>query len=404
MTEAVRRQLLVTVNRIAEAIMRKDDVTSGALLAGKAGHALFYGHLYQCLGKESHFEQFAIMLNECMAWVAEQPTNASLANGFVGVMWVVQHFIRTGLLEEEAGQLLTDLDHHLQGSLEADYASHNYDLLHGLVGKGLYFLERLPDPASAVVLQKIVDQLEAFAFQEDTMLSWYDPSAKGENVCNLGMAHGVPSVISFLAKVHRSGIVPKQTQGLLTKATSWLLQQEKPVGYSRFPLAAGMEVQSRLGWCYGDLGPALALLHAARALSRDDWRSQALAVARHASQRTSENGNLSRHTVHGWLDTGFCHGTAGIAHIFHRFYQISHLQEFRHCAQYWLEQSLPPLPADQGIAGYVQLSFDAKRESKPSVENAALLGGATGVGLVLLSFLQPKQPAWDGFLMTDILT
>jgi hypothetical protein len=58
-----------------------------------------------------------------------------------------------------------------------------------------------------------------------------------------------------------------------------------------------------------------------------------------------------------------------------------------------LELSLPPLPADRGIAGYVQLSFDAKRQSKSCVENTALLGGATGVGLVLLSLLQPQTPA-----------
>jgi hypothetical protein len=163
-----------------------------------------------------------------------------------------------------------------------------------------------------------------------------------------------------------------------------------------------MEVQSRLGWCYGDLGPALPLLHAAQALGRDDWRSQALAVARHASQRTSENGNLSRHTLHGWLDTGFCHGTAGIAHIFHRFYHVSHLPEFRSSAQYWLELRLPPLPAHQGIAGYVQLSFDAKRESKLTVENTALLGGyQSGTGLAFLSAAATTGLGW--VFMTDIL-
>jgi lantibiotic modifying enzyme len=337
-----------------------------------------------------------------MVWVTEQPTNASLANGFAGLMWVIQHFIRIGLLEDEAGQFLTDLDQHLQVSLEADYINRNYDLLHGLVGKGLYLLERLPHPASAEVLKKLVDQLESLAVEGADILTWQDPSASSVNTYNLGMAHGVPSIISFLAKVHRSGVTPKQTHVLLTKATSWLLQQEKPVGYSRFPLAAGMEVQSRLGWCYGDLGPALALFHAAQALGRNDWRTQALDVARYASQRTIENGNLSRHTLHGWLDTGFCHGTAGIAHIFNSFYQVSRSKEFKNSAQYWLKLSLPPLPADEGIAGYVQLSFDAERKSKPCLENTALLGGATGVGLVLLSFLQPQQPAWDGFFMTDI--
>lgn len=402
MTEDTRRQLENTVNQIADAVMRKNDVTSASLLAGKAGHALFYGHLYRCFGNESHFRQFSVMLNECIAWVAEQPTNATLANGFAGLMWVVQHFVRIGLLEKEASQSLTDLDQHLQVSCEVDYTDHNYDLLHGLVGKGLYFLERLPDPTSALVLRRLVDQLESFAVKEDDVLTWHDPSANGDNICNLGMAHGVPSVISFLAKVHRSGVAPKQTQALLTKATSWLLRQEKPIGYSRFPLAAGREAQSRLAWCYGDLGPALALFHAAQALNRDDWRNQALEVAKYASQRTSENGSLSRHTAHDWLDNGFCHGTAGIAHIFNRFYQVAPLSEFKSSAQYWLELSTPPLPADQGIAGYVQLRFDAERNSLPCLENAALLGGATGIGLVFLSFLKPQQPAWDGFFMTDI--
>jgi hypothetical protein len=54
-TKATRRQLASIVNQIAGVVMHKDGVTSGGLLAGKAAHALFYGHLYHCFGSESYF-------------------------------------------------------------------------------------------------------------------------------------------------------------------------------------------------------------------------------------------------------------------------------------------------------------------------------------------------------------
>ena len=246
--------------------------------------------------------------------------------------------------------------------------------------------------------------MESFAVAGENTVSWTNPlraPAERDGAYNLGMAHGVPGIIGFLAKVHRRGVAPDQTKALLEKSVPWLLGQEKPVGLSRFPNSTAKRHQSRLAWCYGDLGPALALFHAAHALNRDDWRSQAIDLARHAGRRTAENAGLHRHETQGWLDTGFCHGTAGIAHAFNRFYQATRQREFKQWARYWLALTAPPLPTDQGIAGYVHPHFEAERNLHWR-ENATLLEGVTGVGLVLLSFLQPRQPAWDGIFMTDI--
>lgn len=404
-----RRQLKKTVMDIAEALIKNnanDTSMPVGLLIGKAGQILFYGHLYQCFGKETHFQQFSTLMNECIDWVADNPTDATLSGGFTGLMWVIQHFIRVGLLDKQAAHAIADWDEYIITSFKADCTRQNYDLLHGLIGKGMYFLECFPDKKNNTVLKLLIDHLESFAVIEADTVSWHEPSILGVttngSICNLGMAHGMPSIIGFLSKVHRREIATNQTRGLLEQSIKWLLEQRQSNEGSHFSNSTAQKGQSRLAWCYGDLGPALALFHAAYALNRDDWRNQALYLAQGAGQRTVEQAGLYQSNSQGWLDAGFCHGTSGIAHIFNRFYQVSKQPEFKQCAEYWLALSTPLLPIEQGIAGYVYPDFDANNNSQIWQNNSALLDGATGTGLVMLSFLKPQQSLWDEIVMTDI--
>src|SRR5438093_719443 len=72
---------------------------------------------------------------------------------------------------------------------------------------------------------------------------------------------------------------------------------------------------TRVAWCYGDLGIAVALFLAARCVNESSWQNEALALARNVAGRPPEQSGVK--------DCGLCHGAAGVGHLFNRLFQAT---------------------------------------------------------------------------------
>lgn len=107
----------------------------------------------------------------------------------------------------------------------------------------------------------------------------------------------------------------------------------------------------------------------------------------HASQRKDFEKN-------GIVDAGICHGTAGIAHIFNRFFFETKMPIFKDTANYWIKETLKMATHDDGLAGYK--SFYSEKEW---VKEYGLLEGVAGIGLALLSHISDEEPTWDRCLL-----
>jgi hypothetical protein len=102
----------------------------------------------------------------------------------------------------------------------------------------------------------------------------------------------------------------------------------------------------------------------------------------------------------GVRDAGFCHGTAGLAHIYNRMYQATGNPALRRAAVYWLERTLDFYRrARASGASWVQGSRDGAEEG--SWTGTGLLGGAAGVALVLLAATTPIEPTWDRMFLVS---
>ena len=142
--------------------------------------------------------------------------------------------------------------------------------------------------------------------------------------------------------------------------------------------------RSRLGWCYGDLGIAMALWQAGVALHNESWKNKALEILLFAAEKRR---NLEKNFV---KDAGLCHGTAGIGHIFYRVWWNTKMSEFKKAADYWFEQTLKMAIFADGLAGYKAWNG---RDGWKNKEN--LLEGIAGIGLALLTYYYEIEPTWD---------
>lgn len=95
-------------------------------------------------------------------------------------------------------------------------------------------------------------------------------------------------------------------------------------------------------------------------------------------------------------DAGLCHGAAGVAHIFNRFYQDTHNEVFKEAALYWFNQTLEMDTFQDGLAGY-KASIST---SGTEYENCTgLLEGIAGIGLALIGAVADFEPNWDECLL-----
>jgi lantibiotic modifying enzyme len=382
-----------------------------SLHGGDAGEALFFAYLALAFPGEGHEEAAARRLERAIAALADQPTGPTLCEGFAGVAWATTHL--QGLLDLDAfdADPNEEMDRALVEILAPAAPQLPCELLHGLAGIGVYFVEREPRASASPGLARVVDRLEASFVQTPRGLAWAEASRhdnrsgapEGEPRFSLGLSRGVPGVVAFLAHALAHGVEPRRTQRLLDGAVTWLLSQRSleagPVAFPSFVTrtyrAPG---NTPTAWCGGDPGVAAALLAAARAAHRMDWERAALDIALLAARRPVAEA--------GVVDAGLCHGASGVALVFARLFRSTGEPALKAAAVRWFEHALALRRPGRGIAGFqswMRVDDGGKRGSDDMCfawgDDASFLTGVAGIGLALLAAATHVEPAWDIVLL-----
>jgi lantibiotic modifying enzyme len=372
-------QALAAAEAIARDLARDPQaaVPGLGLSGSQAGLALFFAYLEQSLGYAEAGERAQRHLDRAIAELAEQPAPAaSLYGGFAGVAWVVEHLTagETSAEEEDPNE---DIDAALLSLLRRSPWRGEFDLLGGLVGWGVYALERLPRPSAAAMLPLVVARLAECAERGAHGIAWRDPRNAAREP-DPGMAHGTAGAIALLARMLQEGAAGPEAASLLTATVDGVLAR------------SSQDEEGDLAWCAGNAGLSVALLAAGRACGRDDWDRAARRLAAAAAERYPDDP--------GGFDPALCHGTAGLSHLFHRWYQATGDPALLAAARRWFERTLARRRPGQGIGGYLCRSRQADGRLG-WIPDPGFLGGAAGIGLALLAAATPVEPAWDRLLL-----
>lgn len=377
------------------------SMREASLAGGTAGLAVFYAYLDQSgfgSGAERKARRFLQEAGDAVESVRMGP---SLYSGFAGIAWAMAH------LEPRIGETFSTeaVDEALAALVNRGPWKADYDLIVGLVGMGVYALERLPAAAAVSCLEGVVDRLGEISEKRSGGITWHTgpellpPQQLKEcprGYDNLGLAHGVPGVIALLGAAWAAGVKRRKARKLLEGAVAWLLEQErrgkKGSRFSAWTAPGARSEDCRTAWCYGDAGVAVALFEAARCVGKADWEKKALEIAIAAASRPPEQA--------GAVDAGLCHGAAGIAHIFNRMYQATGDATLGGAARYWLERTLAMRRPGRGVGGFSALA--AKDDgTRYWDDDPGILTGAAGIGLALLAATTSIEPEWDRMLLVS---
>jgi hypothetical protein len=404
------QRALLAVDAIAESIPSIAPLTGEqdpSIANGQAGLALLYTWLAQT-GRMSEADVVAWhYLDQAIEAVSTQNMDASLYGGFPGVAWATE--LVDDVLDPDSEDRNEAVDEALLQLLaRANLWPAPHDLVVGVTGLGVYALQRFPRPSAIECLHRVIERLHEHARHDQYGSYWWTPPAGilhpesrkeyPSGRADLGLAHGAAGAIALLGGICGAGADSQVARPLLQEAVRWLVAHPLATEAGpTFPIWLAPEFQpspARCAWCYGDPGIAAALLLAARGVAAADWERAAVALACRAAARPPEETGIR--------DACFCHGTAGLAHIYNRMYQATGEPKLGRAAVYWLERTLDFYRGarDDG-ATWVQGSPN-RSEAGPWT-GTGLLEGAAGVALVLLAATTPVEPLWDRMFLVSAL-
>jgi lantibiotic modifying enzyme len=384
----ITEQLKDGVDRIRHAYFNGDfkQPANISLLSGISGTALFLSIVYQIDKQEIYKEATLKLLAQTISNIENaESILATHCDGIAGWGWLLNYLKKAEIVGTEYDEYLQEVEFVLESSLSEYLENLDFDLLHGAMGLGLFFLER----QRLDLVANIINALEGACIKSEREFKWkrFDKYVLKEDIYDFGLAHGNAGILYFLNKCYGQGVLPELCKEMITGLCQFFLNniQESEIHNSYFPSSVKTADyatpqqhanNSRLAWCYGDAGILYTLLSCAYSINDEQLKEICIALLINTTERRS--GIVTKVT-----DAGLCHGAGGLALIFLKLAKLTGKKEFHQTAEYWISSTLEMgSDVQKGAAGYL---FDMGKAGW--LINYDYLTGLTGVGAILLTFI-----------------
>lgn len=373
-----------------EGQLNQETNLDNGLMSGHLGVSLFCMYYSQLFNK-SEFHTYALdILDYCLLNVQEYKA-PSFCSGLAGLAWTLNHYQNNNWVDSQS-YTFNILDKYLETASFDYLKSGKYDYLHGGIGIGLYYLEK---DNSHDFFAKSLELIEKCSVSTDSGIYWVKPNSSvttsEQEEINFSLSHGISSIILYLAKIYKSGFCKNESKQLIEKSIDFLMQhkyhdQQKCVYPSHLlfntsSLEYSSGFQSRLAWCYGDLGLAASLLQIGNILDSSQIYDLGNEIGIHTLSRQSFADT-------GIVDAGICHGYFGIALVYQELFELTSNSKFSVASDIWFEKGLDDL--DQNSIK----KFKYKR-GKDWIETDDLLLGTSGIGLSIINRLYQTELSND---------
>ena len=390
MNELIKQKVDQIAECIFEKIQKNDEAESYGLYSGEFGILLFLFYYSRYSNNEKHrliTENYAERLFNRFL---NKTKSHTFCSGLSGILYFFEFLREHDFIDLDISDAQPELDNYLIIRMRQDIQQQYYDFMHGALGVGLYFLKKGKNPQC---IKELIDFLYQTAEKDADrqILKWQSVIDREKNLIgyNLALSHGISSIIIFLSRVIKNGYKDEKITEMLSGAVKYVLSQQKDFTQfgSCFPkyIVSNLSEpvsKSRLAWCYGDLGIGMALWQAGEVINNKGWKDKGLEILLQSTKRKFFSDTFI-------VDAEICHGSAGLAMIFHRMYLETKLNELKDATEFWIRQTLHFSQFDDGLAGYKAWSIDDWDC------NYSLLIGIVGIGLVLTSYIADDMQSWD---------
>jgi lantibiotic biosynthesis protein len=392
--------------------------------SGFAGSTLLWAHLDRCYPDKG----WDALAHDCLSAAVRdlesvQYPSPSLFGGLAGIGFAANYAARgrsryNGLLRKLDGYIValtaSNVSFFFREEQVFGAPVELFDLISGLSGTLIYLLSRYGSSSEInEVVERVVGCLVKLGSEKNgvpvchtpkTFLRPYDTMTDSfpNGHVNCGLAHGIPGPLGAMALAKISGVKVDGLADSIAYLATWLLEHRHDDSWGiNWPSGVALRMElgdvrlgspadsapSFSGWCYGSPGISRSIFLSGLALNRGDLCASAVQSAEATLRRPNSARALYSPT--------FCHGTAGLLQIVIRYLNEAPTPSLQTEFHNILEGLLKQYNQDS------LLGFQSRTSEGAQVDSPALLDGAAGVALVLLSVRRDVEPAWDrAFLLS----
>lgn len=363
-----------------------------SLFSNNSGISLFYYKFAEIFDDEKAINKVSELIDCSLNLLNNNIYNVSYSDGLAGFLWTLEYFFLEKLIDEETLDSFSIFDDYIEEKIKVSIEKTEFDFLYGAIGIGVFLLKKNERTSqNQIHLKIIIDGLyERLKFIKDKAI-WQLDDKQAYFDCSLNLSHGLANVLIFLCKYYKQYPM-NEIKVFIEKIVNYYISvQNKNVEEigSFFPdIINGNKIfKQRLSWCKGDLGIGFALFNASVILENELLKKLAIEIF-------DFNSLKSNIEECGVVDSCLCHGSAGIALIYHRLFIETKNNLYRKTRDFWVEKIFEQAVFNDGLAG-----FKTYHPKYGFCNDFSFLNGITGVGLVFLSIFSEISPDWDECLL-----
>ncbi|WP_313253770.1 lanthionine synthetase LanC family protein [Empedobacter sp.] len=382
------------LDKIMETIYNKDNKYDNVgLLSGTVGESIFI-QKYSLLINENYLDKLNNNIDIIYQKIDDTNISSTYCSGIAGVCLGLDYIYQKSFGDDHIpfDFISLDIEEYLFEEMKKFISKNDFDFLHGAIGVGLFFLEKVKKGYldDMKYLDYLVDSLIKSSIEDEKdVFKWKDK----DGLVNISLSHGMSSILIFLLDVYslnleNSSILEKYIKGGIKFILKQKLEDKKFISLfpSNYKSLIVEEIKgSRLGWCYGDLGIAILFRKYSEVFNDKDIYELYEQILEHSLNRKSYKESLI-------VDVSICHGAIGISMILFNEFILTKNPMYQDIAIYWLNKSISMLESDLDSTFFNVLTM---KNEKPT----NLLEGLSGIGLILLGFLHPEETDWNKFLL-----
>lgn len=332
---------------------RKTYIGNIGLYTGDSGVLLLLTQYYLWSGDERYVNKAYEVLTKIEEMISGKNVLSTFCSGLAGYGWLLCYLNEKEVLDIDE-DYFAELDTLLELWINKMQARREYDLMHGLLGLGLYFLKRQKVDPVRNILNTLAQDAE---YDDNGEIRWFSYSQYRPKRYDFGLAHGMAGFLYFLNKCYALGIEQELCYQLGNGIVQFYLHNEmdaSTVGsyypysilYDDYNQHAYTPTKCRLAWCYGDVSSLSVIYQYAKLVG--DKRLERTTVDKLVS--TSYRRDLKDVEI---KDAQFCHGASGLAHMYNRLYRQTGRCEFKSAAVYWMKVMVTIGLTTNNESGYV---------------------------------------------------
>lgn len=393
----MKSELEIKTKLLIDAVAKRNFKSDIGLLSGASGSLFLLCYYNEFSADSKYLDIVEQRISNAMDIINDDPdfSNLSYSSGLTGFLWTLDnlsthHFIDIDLADFKES-IHPVLNNYLTQKMDLD----DFDFLHGALGVANYFLDQTDEDSHNWLKEFNKKLLRKAILHDNGTLSYTSlvyPDGKPVQVTNFGLSHGMASIIYYFQRcLKHEALHTLELKTALEQLISFFRKNQNDLSLHKTYFAnwigsPGAKSDSRLAWCYGDLGIGVSLLQAAETLNDTELKNYSLEILKSTTNRLDPEKE-------GVKDAGICHGTAGLLKIYRNLFRKTNIPEFKNAGDYWLQKTLEQATHTSGIGGF-------KKFNQTGYENDyGLLEGACGIGIVFLEELMNKSFPWEKSLM-----